>query len=398
MQEYKDIGRGRSARQVFGLNQIDIVPSRRTRSSRDVDTSWRIDAYDFDFPIMTHPTDAVVSPEFAIEFGKAGGLPVINAEGLWGRAKDLDAAFGEIVSAAERGYFGSFNEGADEDVAAEALETPEFAANQVLQRLHQQPLDLDLLQERLQQVRDSGVRFAVRVSPQRARELAPTLIAGGIDLLVIQGTLISAEHVDTDGEPLNLKEFIGSLDVPVIAGGVVDYTTAMHLMRTGAAGVLVGFGGGAVSATRATIGVEAPMATAIADVAEARRDYMDESGGRYVQVIADGGMGTSGSFVKAFALGADAVMLGAPLARATEAPGKGMHWGAEARHQTLPRGYRTNVGTVGALEEILYGPSHQADGTTNFIGALRRAMASTGYVDLKSFQRCGVAVNAHRGV
>lgn len=164
MQEYKDIGRGRSARQVFGLNQIDIVPSRRTRSSRDVDTSWRIDAYEFDFPIMTHPTDAVVSPEFAIEFGKAGGLPVINAEGLWGRAKDLDAAFGEIVSAAERGYFGSFNEGADEDVAAEALETPEFAANQVLQRLHQQPLDLDLLQERLQQVRDSGVRFAVRVS------------------------------------------------------------------------------------------------------------------------------------------------------------------------------------------------------------------------------------------
>src|SRR5699024_7389117 len=154
--------------------------------------------------------------------------------------KDLDAAFGEIVSAAERGFFGSYNEGADDDVAAEKLETPEFAANQVLQRLHQQPLDLDLLQARLQEVRDSGGRSGVRVSPLCACGLAPTLIAGGIDLLVIQGTLISAEHVDTDGEPLNLKEFIGSLDVPVIAGGVVDYTTAMHLMRTGAAGVIVG--------------------------------------------------------------------------------------------------------------------------------------------------------------
>ena len=312
MQEYKDIGRGRSARQVFGLNQIDIVPSRRTRSSRDVDTSWRIDAYEFDFPIMTHPTDAVVSPEFAIEFGKAGGLPVINAEGLWGRAKDLDAAFGEIVSAAERGYFGSFNEGADEDVAAEALETPEFAANQVLQRLHQQPLDLDLLQERLQQVRDSGVRFAVRVSPQRARELAPTLIAGGIDLLVIQGTLISAEHVDTDGEPLNLKEFIGSLDVPVIAGGVVDYTTAMHLMRTGAAGVIVGAG---PVTNNQSLGIDVPMATAIADAAAARRDYLDETGGRYVHVIADSELSCSGDIAKAIACGADAVALGAPLAR-----------------------------------------------------------------------------------
>ena len=224
------------------------------------------------------------------------------------------------------------------------------------------------------------------------------VVDAGVDLFVIRGTVVSAEHVSNTHEPLNLKRFIYDLDVPVIVGGAANYTAALHLMRTGAAGVLVGFGGGAVSATRATIGVEAPMATAIADVAEARRDYMDESGGRYVQVIADGGMGTSGSFVKAFALGADAVMLGAPLARATEAPGKGMHWGAEARHQTLPRGYRTNVGTVGTLEEILYGPSHQADGTTNFIGALRRAMASTGYVDLKSFQRCGVAVNAHRGV
>lgn len=222
------------------------------------------------------------------------------------------------------------------------------------------------------------------------------MLEAGVDLFVIRGTVVSAEHVSKDHEPLNLKKFIYDLDVPVIVGGAANYTAALHLMRTGAAGVLVGFGGGAVSANRNTIGVHAPMATAIADVAEARRDYMDESGGRYVQVIADGGMGDSGSFIKAFALGADAVMLGSPLARAKEAPGQGMHWGAEARHQTLPRGFRTNVGTVGTLEEVMFGPSHNADGTTNFVGALRRAMATTGYVDLKSFQRCPVTVTPNR--
>ena len=221
------------------------------------------------------------------------------------------------------------------------------------------------------------------------------MVDAGVDLFVIRGTVVSAEHVSTTHEALNLKQFIYDLDVPVIVGGVANYTAALHMMRTGAAGVLVGFGGGAVSATRMTLGVQAPMATAIADVAEARRDYMDESGGRYVQVIADGGMGDSGSFVKALAMGADAVMLGAPLARATEAPGKGMHWGSEARHQTLPRGFRTNVGTVAPLEQILFGPSHMADGTTNFIGALRRTMASTGYVDVKNFQRCNVVVTPH---
>ena len=240
--------------------------------------------------------------------------------------------------------------------------------------------------------REAGVPVAGSLSPQTCAEFASVVEKAGVDFFVIRGTTVSAEHVSGRAEPLNLKRFIYELDVPVIVGGCATYQAALHLMRTGAAGVLVGFGGGAVSANRNTIGVHAPMATAIADVAEARRDYMDESGGRYVQVIADGGMGDSGSFIKAFALGADAVMLGSPLARAEEAPGKGMHWGAEARHQTLPRGFRTNVGTVGTLEDIMFGPSHNADGTTNYIGALRRAMATTGYVDLKSFQRCPVTV------
>ncbi|RFT41240.1 GuaB3 family IMP dehydrogenase-related protein, partial [Bifidobacteriaceae bacterium NR003] len=226
------------------------------------------------------------------------------------------------------------------------------------------------------------VTVAGALSPQRTQELYNTVLEAGVDLFVIRGTAVSAEHVSTDHEPLDLKKFIYDLDVPVIVGGCADYTSALHLMRTGAAGILVGFGGGAVSATMNTLGVQAPMATAIADVAEARRDYMDESGGRYVQIIADGGMGNSGNFIKALAMGADAVMLGTPLARATEAPGRGTHWGAEARHLTLPRGMRTNVGTVAPLENILFGPSHEADGTTNFVGALRRTMSSTGYVDV----------------
>ena len=264
-----------------------------------------------------------------------------------------------------------------------------------MQEIYRADIDPDLVTTRLREIRDAGVTVAGALTPQRTQQLWKTVVDAGVDLFVIRGTTVSAEHVSGRAEPLNLKRFIYELDVPVIVGGAAGYTPAMHLMRTGAAGVLVGFGGGAVSATRQTIGVQAPMATAIADVAEARRDYMDESGGRYVQVIADGGMGDSGSFVKALALGADAVMLGAPLARATEAPGKGTHWGSEARHQTLPRGYRTTVGTVGPLEQVLFGPSHQADGKTNFIGALKRAMASTGYVDVKNFQRCGMVVNPY---
>jgi len=209
---------------------------------------------------------------------------------------------------------------------------------------------------------------------------------------VIRGTTVSAEHVSRNQEPLNLKKFIYELDVPVIVGGAAGYTPALHLMRTGAAGVLVGFGGGAASTTRASLGIHAPMATAVADVAGARRDYMDESGGRYVHVIADGGLGTSGDIAKAFSVGADAVMLGSTLARATEAPGGGWHWGAEAHHSEFPRGNRVEVGQVAPLEQILFGPSTVADGTVNLVGALRRSMATTGYSDLKEFQRVEVVV------
>lgn len=368
MSQEIEIGLGKKGRLAYSLDDVSIVPSRRTRDPQDVSTSWQVDAYEFDVPVIGAPMDSVTSPATAIAMGKMGALGVLDLEGLWTRYDDPQPLLDEIA------------------------ELPAECATERIQQIYAEPIKPELIVERLHEIRDASVTVAGALSPQRTQDYYSTVLEAGVDLFVIRGTVVSAEHVSQDHEPLNLKKFIYDLDVPVIVGGAANYTAALHLMRTGAAGVLVGFGGGAVSANRKTIGVHAPMATAIADVAEARRDYMDESGGRYVQVIADGGMGDSGSFIKAFALGADAVMLGSPLARAEEAPGKGMHWGAEARHQTLPRGFRTNVGTVGTLEDIMFGPSHNADGTTNYIGALRRAMATTGYVDLKSFQRCPVTV------
>ena len=368
MSQEIEIGLGKKGRLAYSLDDVAIVPSRRTRDPQDVSTSWQVDAYEFDVPVIGAPMDSVTSPATAIAMGKMGALGVLDLEGLWTRYDDPQPLLDEIA------------------------QLPADQATGRIQQIYAEPIKPELIVQRLHEIRDAGVTVAGALSPQRTQDYYSTVLDAGVDLFVIRGTVVSAEHVSKNHEPLNLKKFIYDLDVPVIVGGAANYTAALHLMRTGAAGVLVGFGGGAVSANRNTIGVHAPMATAIADVAEARRDYMDESGGRYVQVIADGSMGDSGSFVKAFALGADAVMLGSPLARAEEAPGQGMHWGTEARHQTLPRGFRTNVGTVGSLESVLFGPSHQADGTTNFIGALRRAMATTGYVDLKSFQRCSVTV------
>ena len=385
MREYAEIGIGREARRTFDLEQLSIVPQRRTRSSKDVDTTWHIDAYTFDIPFLSHPTDALATPEFIIEMGKQGGLGVINAEGLWGRHEDLEGALARIYS--------------------------QPGDNSIIQELHAAPLDDALLTERISQVRDSGVTVAVRVSPQNAREMAPKVIAAGAELLFIQGTLVSAEHVATGGEPLNLKEFIGSLDVPVIAGGVTDYTTALHLMRTGAAGVIVGAG---VTTNAETVGIDSAMATAIADAAAARRDYLDETGGRYVHIIADTEFENSGNIAKAFACGADSVALGPLLAQAREAGGKGWYWPATAGHPRFPRGFDQFSGadadldvdflTAGtpaeaaeesaapSLETVLHGPSSEPFGRTNLVGALRRSMAKCGYTDLKSFQKVELAV------
>jgi IMP dehydrogenase len=363
-----EIGRAKRARRAFAFDDIAVVPSRRTRDPQDVSVAWNIDAYQFDVPILAAPMDSVVSPETAIAMGKLGGVGVLNLEGLWTRYEN------------------------PEPVLAEIRKLPAATATRRMQEIYAEPIKAELITSRIAQIREAGVTVAAALSPQRTQEFYQTVVKAGVDLFVIRGTTVSAEHVAKTSEPLNLKKFIYELDVPVIVGGAASYTAALHLMRTGAAGVLVGFGGGAASTTRASLGIHAPMATAVADVAGARRDYMDESGGRYVHVIADGGLGTSGDVVKAIACGADAVMLGTTLARATEAPGGGWHWGPEAYHEELPRGNRVQVGQVGSLHEVLYGPSPVADGTANIVGALRRAMATTGYSDLKEFQRIDVVV------
>ncbi|HEX2807555.1 MAG TPA: GuaB3 family IMP dehydrogenase-related protein [Kineosporiaceae bacterium] len=367
-----EIGRGKRGRRAYTFDDVAIVPSRRTRDPEEVSVAWQIDAYRFELPVVAAPMDSVTSPVQAVALGRLGGLGVLDLEGLWTRYEDPEPLLGEIASLDPR------------------------AATRRMQQIYAQEINPDLMAERVKEIRDAGVTVAGALTPQRTQQFWKTVVDAGVDLFVIRGTTVSAEHVSGRAEPLNLKRFIYELDVPVIVGGCATYTAALHLMRTGAAGVLVGFGGGATHTTRTTLGIHAPMATAIADVAAARRDYMDESGGRYVHVIADGGMGRSGEIVKAVACGADAVMLGAALARAVEAPGSGYHWGPEAHHPLVPRGERVHVGTVGTLEEILLGPGRIADGTTNLIGALRRSMATTGYSDLKEFQRVEVVVSPYR--
>ena len=363
-----EIGRAKRARRVYAFDDIAIVPSRRTRDPQDVSVTWTIDAYTFEMPVLAAPMDSVVSPTTAIAIGKLGGLGVLDLEGVWTRYEDPEPVLAEI-------------RGLDADVATKRM-----------QQIYAEPIKPELVTSRLAEIRAAGVPVAGALSPQRTQELYKTVVDAGVDLFVIRGTTVSAEHVSKTVEPLNLKKFIYELDVPVIVGGAATYTAALHLMRTGAAGVLVGFGGGAASTTRASLGIHAPMATAVADVAGARRDYMDESGGRYVHVIADGGLGTSGDIVKAISVGADAVMLGSARARATDAPGGGWHWGAESHHSELARGNGVHGGSVAPLEEVLLGPSSTADGRVNLIGALRRSMATTGYSDLKEFQRVEVVV------
>jgi IMP dehydrogenase len=363
-----EIGRAKRARRAYSFDDIAIVPSRRTRDPEEVSTAWQIDAYRFELPVLAAPMDSVMSPATAIALGKFGGLGVLNLEGIWTRYADPTDLLEEVAGL----------EGAE--------------ATRRLQQIYSEPVSPELITERLREIREAGVTVAGSLSPQRTKEFAKAVVDAGVDMFVIRGTTVSAEHVSSQAEPLNLKEFIYELDVPVVVGGCATHQAALHLMRTGAAGVLVGFGGGAAHTTRTVLGIAVPMASALADVAAARRDYLDESGGRYVHVIADGSIGKSGDVAKAIACGADAVMVGSPFARATDAPGRGYHWGTEAHHPDLPRGQRVQFETVGTIEEILFGPSRVADGTMNLMGALRRSMATTGYTELKEFQRVEVVV------
>jgi IMP dehydrogenase len=363
-----EIGIGKSGRRAYGFDDIAIVPSRRTRDPEDVSIAWEIDAYRFELPLVASAMDGVMSPDTAIAVGKLGGLGVLNLEGLWTRYDD------------------------PEPLLAELADLSEEHATARMREIYAKPIDGGLIKDRISQIRDAGVTVAASLTPQRTVQFAQTVIDSGVDIFVIQGTVVSAEHVSSRAEPLNLKRFIAELDVPVIVGGCATYQSALHLMRTGAAGILVGVGPGQANTTRAVLGIGVPMATSIADAAGARRDYLDESGGRYVHVIADGGMRTGGDIAKAIACGADAVMMGSPLARATEAPGRGWHWGHASHHPVLPRGTRLKVDQVGSLEEVLLGPACTDDGSTNLFGGLRRAMAMTGYSSIKEFQKVEVMI------
>ena len=362
-----EIGRGKKARRAYGFDDIAIVPSRRTRDPDDVDISWKLGPYRFELPLMASAMDGVVSPRTAIEVGRLGGLAVLNLEGIFTRYEDAEEQLERIS------------------------QLPKDEATHEMQLIYQEPVKPELMKARIEEIKASGVVTAASLTPQRVSAHYEMVLEAGLDILVIQGTVVSAEHVSKTTEPLNLKEFIAELPVPVIVGGCASYHTGLHLMRTGAAGVLVGVGPGAACTTRGVLGLGVPQATAIADVSGARSTHMLETG-EYVQVIADGGMSTGGDVAKAIACGADAVMIGSPLARAYEAPGRGFHWGMATFHPTLPRGARVETIQNGSIEEILTGPAHENDGSFNLMGALRTSMATCGYQDIAEFNRAELMV------
>ncbi|MCW2524358.1 MAG: putative inosine monophosphate dehydrogenase [Frankiales bacterium] len=378
MPETVEIGLGREARRGYHLDEIALVPTRRTRGSSVVSTSWQIDAHTFELPLVAAPSDAVVSPSTALEIEALGGLAVLNGEGLWARYEDPAEAFAQVC----------------QDGGCSTAQ---------LQRIYSQPVSDELLAQRIADLRASGVRVAVRLSPQHTAALSPAVLKAGADILVIQGTIISAEHVASAhaaDEALNLKTFIAELDIPVIVGGCTNYQTALHLMRTGAAGVIVGYGAYSGSTTHAALGIEVPMATAIADAAAARRSYLDETGGRYVHLIAYGDIANGGDIAKALVCGADAVMLGEPLAAAAEAPGQGYYWDATASHPRLPRSELIDLGVAAEdrpqLREVLLGPTADASGERNLFGAVARVMGKCGYSSVKEFQKAELIVSSAR--
>ena len=362
-----EIGIGKTGRRAYGFDDIAIVPSRRTRDPDDIDISWDLDAYHFELPLLASAMDGVVSPRIAVELGRLGGLGVLNLEGLWTRYEDTDPVYAEIAS------------------------LPDADATKRMQEIYAEPIKPELIGQRVSEIKEAGVVAAASLTPQRVARYHQFALDAGLDILVIQGTVVSAEHVSSTSEPLNLKTFIAHYDLPVIVGGCASYATALHLMRTGAAGVLVGVGPGAACTTRGVLGIGVPMATALADAAGARIRHLEETG-RYVQVIADGGMRTGGDVAKAIACGADAVMIGSPLARAVEAPGRGHHWGMATFHPDLPRGTRVRTRPLGTLKEILLGPAPVNDGSMNLFGGLRTSMATTGYQTVKEFQKAEVMV------
>jgi IMP dehydrogenase len=362
-----EIGKGKTARRAYGFDEIAIVPSRRTRDPEDVDISVQIDKFKLEIPCLASAMDGVVDVKLAIEMGKLGGLAVLNLEGLQTRYENPDEMLEKIASFSKE------------------------EATRKMQKIYEEPIKEELIAKRIKEIKAGGVIACASLTPQRVEKYYKIAIDAGLDILVIQGTVVSAEHVSKTATPLDLKKFIPECPVPVIVGNVASYSTALHLMRTGAIGILVGIGPGAACTTRQVLGIGVPMATAISDAAAARIRHLEETG-KYCFVIADGGMRTGGDIAKAIACGADLVMIGSPIAKAKEAPGRGYHWGMATFHPELPRGTRIKTQVIASLKEILVGPAHENDGTLNLFGALRTSMATCGYENIKEFQKAEIMI------
>jgi IMP dehydrogenase len=362
------IGGSKTARLGYELSDVALVPARRTRDHSLVDVSWSLDAYRFELPILGAPLDAAMSPTTAGLLNELGGLGVLSLEGLWTRYEEPAEVLAEIAG---------------------LQPGPETTVR--LQQLYDEPVKEELIGRRVEALKTTGLA-AGSLTPQKVERYHHAALEAGLDLLVVHGVVVSAQHVgEPDAAPLDLRSFTARYDIPVIVGGVASAKSAMHLMRTGAVGVLVGMGASSVSTTEEALGIHVPLATALAEVAAARSRYLEESG-RYVHVIAAGGIGTGGDLVKAIACGADAAMLGRSLAAAEEAPGQGAYWGLSAAHHTLPRGRYRRVETLGPMATILRGPAHRDDGRVNLVGGLRRAMGVTGYETLDQLRDAALTV------
>jgi len=352
----------KEVRRAYGFDEVAIVPGQVTINPDQTSVEFTLGPYTFDIPILASAMDAVVSPAFAIRMGKLGGLAVLNLEGVWTRYEDADAVLEEIAQA------------------------PQEEATPLLQKVYSAPIREDLVGRRVQEVKAGGVVCAVAVTPQNTKRLAPLAVEAGADILVVQATVTTARHISKSYRGLIFSELVEQVKVPVVVGNTVTYSATLELMEQGIHAVLVGVGPGAACTTREVVGVGVPQVTATMDCAAAREEYFRRTG-RYVPVITDGGIRTGGDLCKAIASGADAVMLGTPLAQSVEAPGRGYNWGMATPHPALPRGTRIRVGTKGTLEEILFGPSRVTDGTMNLVGALRVGMGMVGAFTIRDMQR-----------
>jgi IMP dehydrogenase len=362
------LGRGKTVRRAYGIDEIALVPGLRTLDPSLADTRWQIGGIEREIPIIASAMDGVVDVTMAIRLSQLGALGVLNLEGIQTRYADPDPILDKIASV-----------GKDEFVG-------------LMQSLYAEPIKPELITQRIQEIKAGGGIAAVSVTPAGAARFGQTIADAGADLVFVQATVVSTAHLSPENvAPLDLAAFCASMPMPVILGNCVTYDVALNLMKAGAAGILVGIGPGAACTSRGVLGVGVPQATAVSDCAAARDDYFQETG-RYVTIIADGGLVTGGDICKCIACGADGVMIGSPFARASEAPGRGYHWGMATPSPVLPRGTRIRVGTTGTLEQILRGPAQLDDGTHNFLGALQTSMSTLGAKDLKEMQQVEVVI------